>query len=109
MFRTFGLPILLWLMSAPLCTACTVAMANGSLGVLSSFTVNSAEQQTSANLQVTCDTVLHLLTARDTVSMNVLSVTATSGTRAAMKRTDNATVTDAIPARCAKWSQAAIR
>lgn len=99
MFRTFGLLILLWLMSAPLYAACTVAMANGSLGALSSFTVNSTEQQTSANLQVTCDTVLNLLTAGDTVSMNVLSATATSGTRAAMKRTDNTTVTDAIPVR----------
>lgn len=88
----------LWLVSLPLQAACTVAMANAAFGSLSSFAVNSTEQQTSANLVVSCDTVLNLLTS-DTVSMNVLSATATSGTRATMKRTDNTTVTDAIPVR----------
>jgi spore coat protein U-like protein len=104
MRRAFGLFILLWLMSTTVHAACTVTMANASFGSLSSFTVNSTEQQTSANLVVTCDTVLNLLTS-DTVSMNVLSATATSGTRAAMKRTDNTTVTDAVPVRvCATSS-----
>lgn len=98
MRRVLGLFLLLWLMSSPLHAACTVSMANAAFGSLSSFTVNSTEQQTSANLVVTCDTILNLLT-NDTVSMNVLSATATSGTRPAMKRTDNTTVTDAVPVR----------
>lgn len=98
MRRFFGLTILLWLMSTAAHAACTVTVANASFGSLSSFTVNSTEQQTSANLVVTCDTVLNLLTS-DTVSMNVQSVSASSGTRAAMKRTDNATITDVVPVR----------
>jgi len=99
MCRTLGMLFLLWLISTPLYAACTVAMGNASYASQSSFTVNSTEQQTSANLVVSCDAVLNLLTAGDTVSMNVLSATATSGTRAAMKRTDNTTVTDVIPVR----------
>ncbi len=98
MRRASGLFFLLWLISSPLYAACTVTMANASFGSQSSFTVNSTEQQTSANLVVTCDTVLNLLTS-DTVSMNVLSATVTSGTRPAMKRTDNTTITDAVPVR----------
>lgn len=97
--RRFGLLLLVWLFSLPAQAACTVALANAAFGSLSSFTVNSTEQQTSANLVVTCDTVLSLLTAGDTISMNVLSATTTSGTRAAMKRTDNTTIPDVIPVR----------
>lgn len=98
MRRALGLFALLWLISSPLYAACTVTMANAAFGSLSSFTVNSSEQQTSANLVVTCDTILTLLT-NDMVSMSVQSASATSGTRPAMKRTDNTTVTDAVPVR----------
>ena len=99
MLRRAGLLILLWLVSLPLQAACTVSMANGNFGTLTSFAVNSTEQQTSAILRVTCDTVLNLLAAGDTVTLNVASATASSGTRGAMKRTDNTTVTDAVPVR----------
>ena len=98
MARRTGLLILLWLFSLPLQAACTVTMANAAFGSLSSFTVKNTEQQTSANLVVTCDTVLNLLT-NDTISMNVMSATATSGTRATLKRSDNTTITDVIPIR----------
>jgi len=98
MFRTFGMLFLLWLMSGPLYAACTVSMNNASFGSLSSFTVKNTEQQTSANLVVTCDTVLNLLT-NDTISMTVQSATVTSGTRAALKRTDNTTIPDVVPVR----------
>lgn len=98
MRRALGVFALLWLFSSPLHAACTVVMANASFGSLSSFTVRGTEQQTSANLVVTCDTILNLLT-NDTVSMNVLSATVTSGTRPAMKRTDNTTIPDVVPVR----------
>lgn len=98
MIRRLGLLLALWLVSLPLQAVCTVTIANGGFGSLSSFTVNSTEQQTSVNLVVTCDAILNLLTS-DTVSMNVQSASATVGTRPAMKRTDNLTVTDAIPVR----------
>jgi len=95
MRRALGLLVLLWLVSLPGHAACTVSMANGSFGSLSSFTIKSTEQQTSANLVVSCDTVLNLLTS-DTISMNVVSATATSGTRPALKNTAAA---DVVPVR----------
>jgi spore coat protein U-like protein len=85
-------------MSTSLHAACTVGVANASFGSISSFTVNTTEQQTSANLTITCDTILNLLT-NNVISMTVLSATATNGTHAELKRTDNVTITDGVPIR----------
>lgn len=98
-YRYPGLLLLLWLISMPLQAACNVTLANAAFGTLSSFTVNNSESQTSANLVVTCSVVLGLLSSGDSVSMNVQSASATSGTRAALKRSDTTTVNDVIPVR----------
>jgi len=53
---------------------------------------------TTGTLVVNCDTVLNLLT-NDTVTLNYTGATVSASSRATMKRTDNATITDVIPTR----------
>lgn len=98
-----GLTLLFMLLaaaSAPLRAACTSVMENGSFGTYSSFTVKNSggEQQTSANLTVTCDQLLGLLSS-DRVTMTVVGASATSGNRAALKNGDNPAELQTIPLR----------
>lgn len=97
MRRLLWLFPLLWLCSLAAQAACTVTMGNAAFGTQTSFALNTTEQQVSANLTVTCSVLLGLL-SDDTVSMTVSSAQVV-GTRVAMKRTDDTTVTDAIPVR----------
>lgn len=107
--------LLLWLlMTAPVAwAACSVSTTAGAFGSVSSFTVNSTEQATSANLLVQCDVVLGLLN-NDTITLTYTGATVSTGTRANLKRTDNTTVTDVVPVRlcgqsgCASNSEIAI-
>lgn len=93
--------------------ACTVSTTAGAFGSVSSFTVNSTEQATSANLLVQCDVVLGLLN-NDTVTLTYTGATVSAGTRASLKRTDNTAVADVVPVRlcgqsgCASNSEVAI-
>lgn len=93
--------------------ACSVATTSGALGSVSSFTVNTSEQKSSADLLVQCDVVLGLLN-NDTVKLTYTGASATVNNRGALKRVDNATVADAIPVRlcgqagCANNSEIAI-
>ena len=90
----------LYLACAPLHAACTIAMDSGSFGTFSSFTVKNSggEQQTSAWLTVSCTQLLGLLST-DSVTMKVVSATATSGSRAALKNGDNPAEVQTIPLR----------
>lgn len=82
--------------------ACAVTTTSGAFGSVSSFTVNSSEQATSANLVVQCDVVLGLLN-NDTITLTYTGATLSVSNRAALRRSDNAAVTDAIPVRmCAQ-------
>lgn len=56
------------------------------------------EVETTGTLVVTCDTVLNLLT-NDSVTLNYTSASVFANSRATMKRTDNAAITDVIPTR----------
>lgn len=98
-----ALGILLLLLVAPgAWAACTVSATNGALGSVSSFTVNSTEQATSTSLVVQCDVVLGLLN-NDTITLTYTGATVSAGSRANLKRSDNASVTDVIPVRmCAQ-------
>lgn len=102
-----GRALLLWLLmlAAPgAWAACTVNTTSGAFGSVSSFTVNSTEQATSANLLVQCDVVLGLLN-NDTVTLTYTGASVSASNRANLRRTDNTTVTDAIPVRmCAQSS-----
>ncbi|MDA8481128.1 spore coat U domain-containing protein [Citrobacter sp. Awk 4] len=77
--------------------ACSVATTSGALGSVSSFTVNTSEQTSSADLLVQCDVVLGLLN-NDTVKLTYTGASATVNSRGALKRVD-ASVADAIPVR----------
>ncbi|EIG9275116.1 spore coat U domain-containing protein [Salmonella enterica] len=93
--------------------ACSVATTSGAFGSVSSFMLNSTEQTTSANVLVQCDVVLGLLN-NDTVTLTYTGASVSAGTRAALKRTDNTSITDTIPVRlcgqagCANNSEIAI-
>ena len=98
-----ALLLLLLLFAAPEAwAACRVSTTNGAFGSVSSFTVNSTEQSTSASLVVQCDVVLGLLN-NDTITLTYTGATVSASNRATLKRSDNATVTDVIPVRmCAQ-------
>lgn len=94
--------LLLLLCSGQAWSVCTVSTTNGAFGPVTSFALNSTAQTTSANLVVGCTTVLNLLT-NDNVTLTLIGASTTANNQAAMKRTDNAAITDLIPVRlCAK-------
>ncbi|MGG7446504.1 Csu type fimbrial protein [Kosakonia oryzendophytica] len=106
--------ILVLLCSAfPAWSACTVSTTNGAFGSVTSFVLNSNVQTTTANLIVRCDAALNLLT-NDSVTLTLTGASATASNRGTLKRTDDATITDAIPVRvcgqsgCANSSEATI-
>ncbi|HFZ8993094.1 TPA: spore coat protein U domain-containing protein [Citrobacter freundii] len=78
--------------------ACRVSTTSGNFASVSSFTLNSTEQATSASLQVNCDVVLGLLN-NDTIRLTYTGASVSAGDRGTLKRTDNATVADTIPVR----------
>ncbi len=93
------LVMILLLFSATSWGACRVSTVNASFGSVTSFALNgNNEVATTGTLVVNCDTVLNLLT-NDTVTLNYTGATVSASSRATMKRTDNATITDVIPTR----------
>lgn len=54
--------------------------------------------ETTGTLVVSCDAILNLLT-NDSVTLSYTSASVSGNSRATMKRTDNATITDVIPTR----------
>jgi spore coat protein U-like protein len=92
------LVLLLLLVSPTLKAVCTVTVGNAVFGSQSSFTVSSTEQQVTANLVVTCDTILNLLT-NDSIILNYTAGGNSANNRATLKRTDNTAITDAVPVR----------
>lgn len=100
MILRIWLLLLLSMASAPLLASCTAAVGSGNFGSYSSFTIKDSggEQQTSALLTVSCTQLLGLLSS-DSVTMRVVSATATSGGRAALKNSDNLQETQTIPLR----------
>lgn len=95
MIRTFLFLLLLGL-SGGAKAACTATLANSvSLGTVTSFAVNSTAQNVNTSLSLTCDTVLNLLTAGDSVTLTYVSALPVSGTRAGMQRTGS--TADTIP------------
>lgn len=93
-----ALLVILLIATPPAWAACSVSTTPGAFGSVSSFTLNSTEQATSANLLVQCDVVLGLLN-NDTVTMTYTGATVSAGNRASLKRTDNLTVADVVPVR----------
>lgn len=92
-----GLLLLVLLGVSPLAwSVCTISTTAGTFGTVTSFALNSTIQTTTGTLIVQCDRVLGLLT-NDSVTMRITGATATAANRATLKRTDNATVADAIP------------
>ena len=93
------LVMILLLFSATSWGACRVSTVNASFGSVTSFALSgNNEVATTGTLVVNCDTVLNLLT-NDTVTLNYTGATVSASSRATMKRTDNATITDVIPTR----------
>jgi hypothetical protein len=79
--------------------ACTVSTVNASFGSVTSFALSgTGEVETTGTLVVACDAVLNLLT-NDSVTLNYTAASVSGNSRATMKRTDNATITDVIPTR----------
>lgn len=79
--------------------ACTVSTVNAAFGSVTSFALSgTGEVETTGTLVVTCDAVLNLLT-NDSVTLNYTAATVSANSRATMKRTDNAAITDVIPTR----------
>lgn len=98
--RTLVLTLLLMLagitQSWAVCTA-SLATPSVSFGTsVTSFTLNSTEQPVSTNIYLDCDSALSLLT-NDYATLTMTGASTLVSTRGAMKRTDDATVTDAIP------------
>lgn len=90
---------LLLLFSGGSGAACTVSTVNASFGSVTSFALSgTGEVQTTGTLVVACDAVLNLLT-NDSVTLNYTTASVSGSSRATMKRTDNATITDVIPTR----------
>src|SRR5690606_8316664 len=58
----------------------------------------TGEVETTGTLVVACDTVLNLLT-NDSVALTYTSASIFANSRATLKRTDNAAITDVIPTR----------
>lgn len=79
--------------------ACTVSTVNASFGSVTSFALSgTGEVETTGTLVVACDAVLNLLTS-DSVTLNYTAASVSGNSRATMKRTDNAAITDVIPTR----------
>lgn len=79
--------------------ACTVSTVNASFGSVTSFALSgTGEVETTGTLVVSCDAILNLLT-NDSVTLNYTAATVSANSRATMKRTDNAAITDVIPTR----------
>ncbi len=79
--------------------ACTVSTVNASFGSVTSFALSgTGEVETTGRLIVACDAVLNLLT-NDSVTLNYTAASVSGNSRATMKRTDNAAITDVIPTR----------
>ena len=79
--------------------ACTVSTVNASFGSVTSFALSgTGEVQTTGTLVVACDAVLNLLTS-DSVTLTYTAASVSGSSRATMKRTDNAAITDVIPTR----------
>lgn len=91
--------LLLLITSGGSWAACNVSTVNASFGSVTSFALSGAgEVETTGTLVVSCDAVLNLLT-NDSVTLNYTSATVSANSRATMKRTDNAAITDVIPTR----------
>ncbi len=91
--------LLLLLVSGTGWGACTVSTVNASFGSVTSFALSGGnEVQTTGTLVVSCDAVLNLLT-NDSITLNYTGATVSAASRATLKRTDNATITDLIPTR----------
>ena len=76
--------------------ACTVSTVNASFGSVTSFALSgTGEVQTTGTLVVACDAVLNLLTS-DSVTLTYTAASVSGSSRATMKRTDNAAITDVI-------------
>jgi spore coat protein U-like protein len=91
--------LLLLLFSGGNWAACNVSTVNASFGSVTSFALSgTGEVQTTGTLVVACDAILNLLTS-DSVTLNFISATVSANSRATMKRTDNAAITDVIPTR----------
>jgi spore coat protein U-like protein len=89
----------LFLFSGGSWAACTVSTVNAQFGPVTSFSLSgSNEVETTGTLVVSCDAVLNLLTS-DSVTLNYSAATVSANSRATMKRTDNAAITDVIPTR----------
>lgn len=105
--------LLLLLCSGQVWSACTVSTTNGAFGPVTSFVLNTTAQTASANLIVTCDAALNLLT-NDSITLTLTGASATASNRGTMKRSDDSSITDIIPVRvcgqanCANNSEAAI-
>jgi spore coat protein U-like protein len=94
--------LLLWMLllfSGGGWAACTVSTVNASFGSVTSFALSgNGEVETTGTLVVACDAVLNVLTS-DSVTLNFTSASVSGNSRATMKRTDNAAITDVIPTR----------
>jgi len=93
------LMLVLLLVSTMSWGACTVGTVNASFGSVTSFALSgSGEVQTTGTLVVNCDATLNLLT-NDSITLNYTGATVSANSRGTLKRTDNAAITDVIPAR----------
>lgn len=91
--------LMLLLFSSGGWAACTVSTVNASFGSVTSFALSgTGEVETTGRLIVACDAVLNLLT-NDSVTLNYTAASVSGNSRATMKRTDNAAITDVIPTR----------
>ena len=93
------LMLMLLLFSGGGWAACTVSTVNASFGSVTSFALSgTGEVETTGRLVVACDTVLNVLT-NDSVTLSYTAASVSGNSRATMKRTDNAAITDVIPTR----------
>ena len=93
------LMLMLLLFSGGGWAACTVSTVNASFGSVTSFALSgTGEVETTGTLVVACDAILNLLTS-DSVTLTYTAASVSGSSRATMKRTDNAAITDVIPTR----------
>jgi hypothetical protein len=91
--------VIMLLFSGGSWAACTISTVNAAFGNVGSFSLSgTGEVETTGTLVVSCDAVLNLLT-NDSVTLSYTSASVSGNSRATMKRTDNATITDVIPTR----------
>jgi len=90
---------LLLLFSGSCGAVCNISTLNASFGNVTSFALSgTGEVETTGTLVVACDAILNLLT-NDSVTLNYTAASVSGNSRATMKRTDNAAITDVIPTR----------